>query len=168
MSVMNKTWVAMGLVSLLSCAAVAADGKNTGWEFLKTLSGEWQGTAEGQPGTAKLTYRVVSNGSALMETMVTPDKTEMITMYHPDGAGLVVTHYCAAGNQPRMRSGPVAPDAKKIAFKFESVTNLASADAGHMRELAVSSPDRDHLVQEWTFRDKGKDSTTVFHWTRVK
>ena len=156
--------------ALVFCSALTAvETQNPGWELLKTLAGEWQGTMEGQPGTAKVTYRVVSNGSVLMETMVVPEHTmEMITMYHPDGDGLVVTHYCAVGNQPRMRSGAVAPGARKIAFRFESVTNLASPDAAHMRELTVTSVDHDHLVQEWTHREKGQESTAVFRYTRVK
>ena len=27
----------------------------------------------------------------------------MISMYHPDGDKILMTHYCAVGNQPRMR-----------------------------------------------------------------
>ena len=41
---------------------------------------------------------------AVMETLDGPDAIQMITVYHPDGASLLMTHYCSMGNEPRMRS----------------------------------------------------------------
>ena len=36
--------------------------------------------------------------------MAMANHAEMITMYHPDGDGLALTHYCMLGNQPRMKA----------------------------------------------------------------
>lgn len=153
--------------AILCIAPARGAEKNAGWELLKSLAGEWEGNYEGS--SAHLSYRVVSAGSALVETMTeAAQKVEMITVYHRDGNALVATHYCAAGNQPRMRAESVEPGANKIAFRFADVTNLGSPEAEHMRELTVSMPDPDHLVQEWTSRAKGRDSTVVFRYTRKK
>src|SRR5215813_11308351 len=96
------------LAVLVAAVALAAnDSKpDQGWDRLTTLVGTWEGTSTGtdHPGKVTLTYRLVSNGSTLMETMDAPEHSEaMITMYAPDAPNgrIVATHYCAAGNQPR-------------------------------------------------------------------
>ena len=49
------------------------------------------------------TYRVTAAGSAVMEVLFPGTDHEMVTVYHQDGDDLILTHYCAAGNQPRMK-----------------------------------------------------------------
>jgi hypothetical protein len=79
----------------------------------------------------------------------------MITMYHLDGADLVLTHYCMLGNQPRMRAEP-GTDVNRIEFKFVSAGNLKSPDDHHMHQatLTITGPDR--LKAEWTSCKEGK------------
>jgi hypothetical protein len=48
------------------------------------------------------------------------------------------------------------------------VTNLSASDAGHMRKLVVTFGDKDHFTQEWTWREKGKETTVVIHFERSK
>ena len=49
----------------------------------------------------------------------------VLTVFHLDGDRLILTHYCMAGNQPRMQA--TSYDAKKgeIRFQFLDATNLA-------------------------------------------
>ena len=44
-----------------------------------------------------VTYALVSNGTALMETLDGEHDVTMVTMYAPDGAAMLATHYCAVG-----------------------------------------------------------------------
>jgi hypothetical protein len=88
-------------------------------------------------------------------------------MIHLDGDRLLMTHYCGAGNQPRMKA-TLAPDSKSIAFDFLDATNLASADAGHMHHVVFSIPDADHHTEEWTFLDHGKEMKELFTLQRAK
>jgi hypothetical protein len=137
------------------------------FERMKSLVGEWRGTSmNGKPAT--VTYTLVSDNSALMERLVMVGESEMVTMYHPDGDHLMMTHYCSAHNQPRMRSQTVAVASKNITFDFVDVTNLSAPDAGHMRKLVVTFGDKDHFTQEWTWREKGKEKTVVIHFERNK
>jgi hypothetical protein len=115
------------------------------------------------------TYRVVSNGSALEETLHVGKEETMVTMYHLDGDRLMVTHYCAAGNQPRMVAPPDPKNPNVIAFRFLDVTNLAGKDAGHMRDLVVTFIDADHFTQQWSWSEKGKaEKMDLFKFTRRK
>jgi hypothetical protein len=105
----------------------------------------------------------------VMESMkMPPPAPDMVTMYHRDGTGLVATHYCSMGNQPRMRASEASPDGKTIQFRFADITNLAKPDGAHIRHLKVTFQDADHFTQDWTSVDKGKEQTEVFKWKRKK
>ena len=137
------------------------------FERMKSLVGEWKGSAmNGKPAT--VTYTLVSDNSALMERLTMGGESEMVTMYHPDGDHLMMTHYCSAHNQPRMRSQTVSAEIKKITFDLVDVTNLSSPDAGHMKKLVVTFVDRDHMTQAWTWTQKGKEGVEVFNFERMK
>ena len=117
----------------------------------------------------KMSYQVISNGSAVMETMKAPDGSPfMVTIYHRDGNSLMATHYCAAGNQPRMRAKLAVENGNRVAFRFLDATNLSSPEDKHIRDLTVTFQDPDHVTEEWAARDHGKDSTTVFRLTRSR
>ncbi len=137
------------------------------FEKMKSIVGEWKGTSmDGKPVTA--TYILVSDSSALMERLTMGGESEMVTMYHPDGDHLMMTHYCSAHNQPRMRSKVVSADTKDITFDLVDVTNLSAPDAGHMKKLVVTFADKDHFTQEWTWTQGGKEKAEVIHFERVK
>jgi len=137
------------------------------FDQLKSLAGDWEG--KNSSGTlVKLTYKVVSNGSAVMEHLQPGKESEMITMYTLDGARIVVTHYCSAGNQPTMQTAPAPAANGKYDFSFVRVSGTKTPDEGHMASLSISIPDKDHLRQVWTFDDHGKSMVQTFTYTRVK
>jgi len=137
------------------------------FEKMQSLVGEWQGkSVYGK--TAKVSYTLVSDNSALMEKLAMGGESEMVTMYHPDGDHLMMTHYCSAHNQPRMRAQKVSTDAKNIVFDLVDVTNLSTPDAGHMKKLVLTFADQDHFTQEWTWGEKGKENTVVIQFERKK
>lgn len=134
-------------------------------EQLKSLAGDWEGvTSENKP--VKVHYTVVSNGSALMERLEPMVEVEMITMYTADGDHLVVTHYCSAGNQPTLQTDAVTGAPGKYDFHFTRLSGAKSPDEGHMVNLSVTMPDKDHLTQVWTFQDHGHSHSETFHFTR--
>jgi len=70
---------------------------------------------------------VTSRGNALVHEMKALGKPDDATRYdHPvtmiylDSDQLMLTHYCDAGNRPRM-VGKVSPDGKKVEFEFLDV-----------------------------------------------
>ena len=152
------------LFVLVTSAAFAASAAQTSFEHLKSLNGAWEGKdPNGQP--VQVDYRVTSNGSALMSEIKGDEN--MISMFHLDGERLLMTHYCGAGNQPRMVAS-TAPDGKTITFDFLDATNLASPDAGHMHRLVISMLDTSHHTEEWVYSDHGKEMKEVFDLRRKK
>jgi len=149
--------------SIVPVRALAAGSVNPGWDKMKSLVGTWQGTAEGRP--VSVTYTLVSNGTSLMESLTGDHDTNMITMYAPDGASIVATHYCAAGTQPRMRATAPASDVKALDFQFVDATNTTAAPE-LMKRLVVTFQDPNHFTQSWTSSAAGKETTTDFVYSR--
>jgi hypothetical protein len=140
------------------------------FDFIKSLEGEWTGKAEGAGETQDVVirYRVTAGGTAVEETMFPGTENEMITMYHLDGPRLMLTHYCAAGNQPRMVATNWEVDTKvhTIRFGFDGATNLTSKQTGHMHDM-VMTIDGDKLTEKWTyFQDGAVHHESTFDMTR--
>jgi hypothetical protein len=158
---------AVVLTALLnvSVAVASSDGQKS-FEQLKGLVGSWEGKdANGNP--VEVDYRTTSMGSALMSEIKGMEKDNMITMFNLDGQRLLMIHYCATGNQPRMLAS-MSPDGKTISFEFLDATNLASPDAGHMQQVVISMLEANHHTEEWVFVDHGKVIKADFDLWRRK
>ena len=162
-------WLSLCILgfALGASPAAAQSGANPGFDKVKTLVGEWEGkTADGK--AAQVSYRLVSSGTALMETLSPGGEPEMVTMYTADGKRVAVTHYCSANNQPRMQTAPLSASPQKLDFAYVGATNLASPTAGHMHRLVVAFQDNDHFSQDWTWKEKGKEPVESFKFARTK
>lgn len=171
----RKAWLMLAIFALM--AMVWADGKDqtapkvktsAQWDKMKSLVGHWEGMAEdnGQKYKASSSFRMTGDGSALMNVLGEGTPYEMVSMIHPDGEKLMMTHYCAAHNQPRMRAYETK-DINAVAFEFVDVTNAAPGD-GHMIGVIYILDGPDHHIEEWTFKQGDKVSTGRFDLHRVK
>ena len=115
---------------------------------LKTLAGEWVYDGGEKKGQLAARYTVSSAGSAVVEQLFPGTDHEMITVYHLDGDKLMMTHYCAAGNQPRMHA---EPGADKLVFTCSGGSNMKESD-GHMHAMTLTFIDDDHFKEEWTWK----------------
>lgn len=156
----------LGLSNFRANAQMHAAVRTTqAFDQLKSLAGEWDGKdPDGNP--VSLKYKVVSNGSALMEWLQPAHEAEMITMYTLDGDRMVAEHYCSAGNQPVMQTPAAAAATGKYEFSFVRAGGTMTPGEKHMVGLSVSVPDKDHLTQVWTFEDHGKIADHKLTFTR--
>jgi len=153
------------LVGLFSAGGAFADSDaQKSFQRLAGLEGNWTGKgSQGQ--TVDVSFRMTAGGSALMSEIHGHGPENMITMFHMDGDRLLMTHYCGAGNQPRMKV--VSADAKSVSFEFVDGTNIKPGD-GHMQRVTFTQPDATHHTEEWTFLDHGKEVKEVFVLERTK
>ena len=133
---------------LLSTTAFAQSVAQKSFGQLKTLAGSWEGTIDGQ--SMQVSLRVTSMGNALLHEMKGPGPDDPITMFYLDGDRLILTHYCDAGNQPRM-TATISPDGKTFVFNFLDATNLLSSQQGHMQRVTFTLIDADHHTEKWEF-----------------
>jgi hypothetical protein len=145
---------------LAALPAGALDGK-TAFESLKKLTGDYQGhveTADGPPATAK--YELISAGTAVMETAFAGTEHEMRSIFFLEGGDLVLTHYCAAGNQPKMKLDTAASTPGKLVFAFAGGTNLDPAKDAHIHSGRMGLTADGRLENEWDFYAGGKHAGT--------
>ena len=136
------------VVLLISTAALAQSAAQKSFEQLKDLAGSWEGAVDGQP--MHVSMRVTSMGNTLMHEMKGAGPDDPITMFHLDGDRLLLTHYCDAGNQPRMVA-TISPDGKTVVFNFLEATNLLSTQMGHMQRVTFTFIDSNHHTEKWEF-----------------
>ncbi len=133
---------------------------------MKTLVGEWQSSG---PEHAKLAYELTGAGTTLVERETAESMPGMMTMFHLDGRKLMLTHYCMAGNQPRMQARIFNAATGEIRFEFVDATNLKTPNDGHMHNASFQIVDHDHLRSVWEFYENGhKTRAETFEFTRVK
>lgn len=120
---------------------------------LKGLAGEWNATGD-HPAT--VVYKVTAAGSVVVEELFPESDHAMISVYHLDGDDLTMTHYCAAGNQPRMKLDRAASTPEVFVFAFNGGTNLDPAKDTHMHEQTMTFKDRDTIEAKYQGYANGK------------
>jgi hypothetical protein len=154
------------LSSLVVAQSGATSDAQKTFDQLKNLAGSWQGPVTTVPqvagmdqGPVDITMRVTSRGNALVHEMKgtgtsdDPAKYDHpVTMFYLDGDRLLLTHYCDAGNRPRM-TARTSPDGKTVEFDFLDVSG--STDYGHMHHAVFTMIDANHHTEDWTYMMPG-------------
>src|SRR4051812_39269914 len=170
-----RLFLSLALVSL-SAATYAQSAKpqpappseaQQAFDQLKTLSGTWQAHITVTPPMKEMsgdkptqvTMRVTSRGNALVHEMQeegTPLDPKLydhpVTMLYLDGGSLILTHYCDAGNRPRM-AARTSPDGKTVEFDLLDVAG--STHYGHMQHAVFTLIDANHHTEDWTYMMPG-------------
>jgi len=162
----------LSIVALMSLSTVvfaqsdaqkAPSDSQKAYDKLKTLAGSWQGrvtTLPPQPGMgdgalADISVRITSRGNAMVHEMKEAGTADdparfdhPVTMFYLDSDRLLLTHYCDAGNRPRM-SGKMSPDGKTVEFDFLDLSG--GTQYGHMDHAVFTFVDANHHTEDWTY-----------------
>ena len=127
------------------------------FERLKSLAGTWEtvDTATKRPGVA--TYTLTGGGKVVLEVM-----GGMATAYHLDNGKLVMTHFCGAGNQPRMRAKTIENDGRRFTLEMYDITNHPNADSYYSSGLDVRFADDGTVELAYRGMTAGRESTQTF------
>lgn len=139
---------------------VAPSETQKAFDRLKTLGGSWVGrltTFPQEPSVegnfAQFSLRVTSLGNALVHEMSISGRPDHpVTMFYRDGDRLFLTHYCDAGNRPRM-VGKLSPDGKTLEFEFLDLSG--GNQHGHMHHAKFTFIDENHHTEDWTYMTPG-------------
>jgi hypothetical protein len=164
--------LSVGVMSLSTLAFAQADAQKS-FDNLKALAGTWEGTVTTLPHVpeadgkhAEASLRVTSMGNALMHEMRMEGRPDdPITMLYMDGGHLTLTHYCDAGNRPRMVAKS-SPDGKTVEFDFIDVAG--STEYGHMHHAVFTVVDADHHTEDWTFMHGSEMVVAHFDLKRIQ
>ena len=152
----------------------------TAFKRIKTLAGTWKSQTadlgkadhgkvkdEDHKGDTPVIYKLTGAGSALVETQFPGSDHEMVSVYHLDGEDLRMTHYCAAGNQPRVKLDRVNSKPDELIFVFDGGTNLDPEKDMHIHGVKITFHKDGKVTSAWDGYVGGKKSgTTTFVLTR--
>jgi hypothetical protein len=148
--------LSIAVLMSLSTVAFAQSDAQKSFDKLKTLAGSWEGHVTTIPQQAdiegklmQVSLRATSMGNAVMHEMTVAGRPDdPITMLYLDGDRLLLTHYCDAGNRPRM-IGKMSLDGRTVEFDFLDVAG--STQHGHMHHAVFTVLDANHHTEDWTY-----------------
>jgi hypothetical protein len=162
---------AIGFTVLAATPAARADSASAqaALDRLKSLAGKWQGTSASDPNsTMQVQYKVTAGGSTVVETEFEGMPHEMVSVFHLDGEHLVMTHYCATGNQPRLRLDPMRSSDDELFFDFVSGSNMDPAKDVHIHTGRFRWDGDNAIESEWVaYKDGRPDHTAKFSLKRL-
>jgi hypothetical protein len=147
---------------------------------LKTLVGSWKGKTseehkeeakkehgDDHPDEVDVTFKLTGAGSALIETQFPGMPHEMVSVYHLDGSELRMTHYCAIGNQPRVKLDRAQSTPDEFVFVFDGGTNFDPEKDTHIHGVRIKFEKDGRVTSAWDGYSGGKKAgTTTFSMTR--
>ncbi|MGA7218673.1 MAG: hypothetical protein WBX38_10185 [Candidatus Sulfotelmatobacter sp.] len=163
----------LALLSLATVAFAQSDAQKS-FDQMKTLAGSWEGRVTTTPVNPEIegklmqvSLRVTSMGNSLVHEMAGEGRPDHpVTMLYMDEGRLLLTHYCDAGNRPRM-TGKTSPDGKTVEFSFLDVAG--GTENGHMDHAIFTAIDQNHHIEDWTYMEPGnKPVHARFELTRTK
>jgi hypothetical protein len=147
------------LLSLSTLGFAQSDAIKS-FDLLKTMAGSWDGRVTTVPQqsdiegkAAHLSLRATSMGNALLHEMTGAGRPDdPITMLYLENGRLMLTHYCDAGNRPRM-AGTLSPDGKTVEFNYVDISG--GTEYGHMHHAVFTLIDANHHTEDWTYMMPG-------------
>jgi hypothetical protein len=140
----------------------SAAANNNTFNSIKALAGDWEGTFEWlgtvRKGPMNARYYLTGNGSAVVEDLISDGQPTMTTVYHLNGPELRATHYCGAGNQPRLKAASPNEEDHSVKFEMVDITNLPKPEAGHVKGLELRCGIPNELTILFTFVAAGKET----------
>jgi len=90
------------IVGLASMTTLAFADDQSAFAQMKQMEGSWEGMltrSTGEVVETRSTFRLISDGNTMVETLV-EDGVEMLTTYSEQDGELKVKHYCSLGTEP--------------------------------------------------------------------
>ena len=164
MRAMNRALISLTLAASLSAGCQSPgdtheelrfDRESSAEQLVRfmAMEGNWRIVGGDESQGASHNYKTIANGTVVVETAFPGQPHEMITVFHLDGPKLVMTHYCAAGNQPYMVAEH--PSGDRVHFRFERASDMVHPDAPHMRDASYHFIDRDRVNTTWQYWEDG-------------
>ena len=124
------------------------------------MNGDWSLTSGGKVLSIDMVYRPGSKDSIMIEQF-----GKELSVFSMDGSDLVMTHFCNAGNQPRLKLAPPKGDGRYV-FELFDIVNLAKPNDAHVHRViyTVSGPTEMTLELVW----KQGDEEASEHYTLTK
>jgi hypothetical protein len=150
-------FIVVAAAALSRIAAAEKSPSDIAFERLKSLVGTWETVEKGSKRPGVATYTLTGGGKVLMEVM-----GGMATAYHLDRGTLVLTHFCGAGNQPRMRVKTIEHEGRHLVFEMYDITNHPNPDSYYTSALDVRFVEDGTVELAYRGMTAGRESGQTF------
>ena len=149
------------LLFLLMAVSAALGSSETAFEMFKRFEGKWAIRSGQKTLPIEMTYESRSNGS-----IVTEQFGKELSVFYRDGQSLLMTHFCNAGNQPRLR---LRENTQPGVFEFQmfDITNLQSADGDHVDRVVYRLIDDKTIDLEIVWKKGKSEESEKYTLTRL-
>jgi hypothetical protein len=149
------------LLFLMLAASAALGSSETVFEIFKGFEGKWAIRSGQKTLPIEMTYESGSKGS-----IVTEQFGKELSVFYRDGQSLLMTHFCNAGNQPRLR---LRKNTRAGVFEFQmfDITNLQSADADHVERVVYKIIDDKTIDLEIVWKKGKSEESEKYTLTRI-
>ena len=167
-----KTLSAIAALVLIPASSIVIAGQPSPqavFTQLKTLEGDWRSTS----GKTTANYKLIANGSSIVETWTMSPTRQSMTVYTMDGDRILATHYCPQGNAPRLQLSNTGADGTHY-FEFLDGANLQGKHGFHEHAFWVRLDSSGNLVRSETYIANGsaydptRDPGSMESFNRVK
>ena len=150
-----------GMLLLTQGATTAITDSDAVLDAFRSLKGRWTIQSGGKTITTVMTYDVGSKDS-----IVTEQFGKELTVIHRDGQNLQMTHFCNAGNQPRLRLKK-SRSAGLFEFEMFDITNLRKTDEAHVQKIIYRVVDDKHMELEIVWKKGDSSEREKYALTRI-
>ena len=123
------------------------------FQRMKSLVGKWSADSP-MMGKMNTEFRLIAGDSVIEERFGEGTPMEMLSVYHDVNGKLMMTHYCALRNQPRMRLTKSTADS--LTFDLVPTPGLNAAKDMHMHGATYTFIDANHFKLEGVSWKDGK------------
>jgi hypothetical protein len=152
--------IAIAMPALASAAPVdgSHNAASSNLDLMAKLVGAWR-LAGKAASPLRIRFSLTAGGTVLVEEWSRAGQPHSLTLYHRDGTGLIATHYCPQGNQPRLQLvSPVI--GKVLRFAFRDATDLDAEQESFLTALTFDLSDPALVVRRETYRQRGVDEAS--------
>jgi hypothetical protein len=118
---------------------------------LAQMVGTWR-VANKPNSPLRIHFYLTAGQTVLVESWEVRGKPHSLTIYHRDGQGLLATHYCPKGNQPRLALA--GRDTGGLHFTFRDATDLDLATESYQHDLWFDLTETNRPVRGETYFGK--------------
>ena len=138
-----------------------ANNSERAFTIFKSLQGNWEIESNGKALPIQMTYEVGSKESIVIERF-----GKEFSVIYRDSENLLMTHFCNAGNQPRLR---LKESRQTGVFEFETfdITNLKDSGAPHVEKIVYKVIDEKRIDLEILWKKGQSEDSETYALSRM-
>jgi len=145
----------------LSMPLAAQNNSERAFATFKSLNGRWAIESNGKTLPIEMRYEVGSKESIVIEQF-----GEELSVIYLDGENLLMTHFCNAGNQPRLRL-KAGGQPGVLEFEMYDITNLKDASTPHVERIVYKVTDGRRMTLELFWKKGQSEESEKYTLSRI-